>query len=82
MKEKLEKFAKDNNCILNPDKELVNGIIKALILNEKKHGFSYCPCRAIPNPVKDPNLVCPCDFLNSKVWKEKGRCHCELFLRK
>lgn len=54
---------------INPDKELVAEIRKAL-----KENDGYCPCR----PEKTPDTVCLCKEFREQ---ESGLCHCGLYLK-
>jgi ferredoxin-thioredoxin reductase catalytic subunit len=72
-----EKLAEKLNVKLNPNKELVFGILRGLLLNEKRYGKRYCPCRI----EKIEENVCPCKWMKEEIEKE-GRCHCGLFVKK
>jgi len=65
-----EKYAKKNGFKLNPNKNIVKGVIKVLLENEKKFGKRYCPCQR--------KKVCPC-FCHLKDIKLNGYCYCRLF---
>ncbi len=77
-----EKYAEANGFALNPNKELVESLAKALLENEKKYGHKYCPCRKISgNPEEDKKNICPCDYHRQEI-EEKGNCCCNLFVKK
>jgi len=40
-----EKYAKENGFRLNPDGKAVETLVRGLLLNEKRYGERYCPCR-------------------------------------
>jgi len=58
----------DDSVILNPDKKLVEGIMKALCKNG-----GYCPCFQGDVPKED--TFCPC-----KSFREEKKCHCNLYI--
>jgi len=67
---------------LNPDKEIVDTVIKGLLENEKKHGFRYCPCRMVTgDKQKDLAIICPCKYHKDEI-REQGYCHCMLYFSK
>ncbi len=77
-----KKYAEKAGFNLNPDKGIVDTVIKGLASNEKKHGFRYCPCRMITgDKEKDRKIICPCIYHKDEI-KEMGHCHCLLFVRK
>lgn len=69
-------YAKKNGFKVNPDEKISKNIIKGLIMNEKKRGKRYCPCR-IGN---DPKNICPCAYHKEEI-KIDGHCHCNLFVK-
>lgn len=73
MREELEEIAEERGCRLNPDEEVLKKIIAGLKNNEEKTGRRYCLCKI--------GVECPCDFMNSITWKEKGMCDCNLFVK-
>lgn len=78
--EKLEKYAKSAKINLNPNKKIVEGIVKGLLMNKKKHGEIYCPCRRVTsNKEKDAEIICPCIFHLEEIKKQR-HCHCNLFV--
>jgi len=85
---KLEKIASDykehaekNGFRLNPDKKIVEGLIKGLLANEKKYGQRYCPCRRVTgNKEEDKKIICPCVYHKNEI-KEMNHCYCGLFVK-
>ncbi len=76
-----EDFAKKNGFKLNPDKKVVENIVKTLIARENKFGERYCPCRRITGDKKeDKKIVCPCIYHKEEVEKQ-GHCLCGLFVK-
>jgi len=74
-------YAKKNGFKLNPDKEVVQRLMKGLLENEKKHGQKYCPCRRVTgNKEVDSKSVCPCYYHLDEI-KKDGHCLCGLFVK-
>lgn len=81
LREKYETYAKENGIHLNPNNELVNNLLKAMLLREKKDGEKYCPCRRVTgDSKKDKEIICPCIFHLDEI-KSQGHCHCLLFVK-
>jgi len=79
--EEYEEYAKQNDFSLNPNKKIVEGIVKTLLDREKKFGFRYCPCRKITgNPEDDKKIICPCAYHRAEI-KKDGHCLCGLFVK-
>ena len=77
-----KKHAEDKGIMLNPNENIVKGIIKGLFKREQEKGEKYCPCRAVSgNKEKDKKIICPCVFHLDEI-KKDGKCHCGLFVRK
>lgn len=76
-------FANRNKkCKINPDKEWVTRLAKGVLNNQARKGLKFCPCRmTLDDKEKDLKLICPCNFILQKTWKEKGECWCKLFLK-
>ena len=67
---------------LNPNENIVQGVVKGLIRNKEKHGEFYCPCRFVTgDKEKDKEIICPCVFHLKEIEKD-GKCHCGLFVKK
>jgi len=82
LKKVSERYADSQKFKLNPDKKIVESIIKGLLANEKKFGYRYCPCRAvIGNKEMDRKIICPCVFHKDEI-KRMGHCLCGLFVSK
>lgn len=79
--ENYERYAKVNGLRLNPEREVVERIIKGLLANEKKYGARYCPCRRVTgNKKEDKGKICPCQWHREEI-KQKGHCFCGLFMK-
>ena len=77
-----EKYADENGLKLNPDRGVVEKIVKGLLENEKKYKARYCPCRRITgNQEEDKKIICPCVYHLEEIEKE-GHCLCGLFVKK
>jgi len=78
-----ESFTEKNNFVLNPEKKIVETVIKGVLDNEEKCGLKLCPCRLRDESFeRDLELICPCNFKIQDTWKEKGECWCGLFVKK
>jgi ferredoxin-thioredoxin reductase catalytic subunit len=77
LRKEYEKFAEEHGLKLNPNEQIVEAILRALIMNEKQFGKKYCPCRI----EKTDDTVCPCKYLFEDIEKY-GHCHCNLFVKK
>lgn len=76
-----DNYAKENGFKLNPDNKIVEGLMKGLLENEKKHGKKYCPCRrVVGKPEEDDLKVCPCHWHKEEI-KRDGHCLCLLFVK-
>ncbi|RLI62093.1 MAG: ferredoxin:thioredoxin reductase [Promethearchaeia archaeon] len=76
-----EKYAEENGFRLNPNKKVVEQVIKGLLKNEEKFGEKYCPCRRVQGiPEKDKGIICPCVFHKKEI-EEQGHCHCLLYVK-
>ena len=74
-------YAKKNGFNLNPDKEIVERIMRGLLENEKTHGQKYCPCRRVTgNQEVDSKNICPCYYHREELEKY-GNCLCGLFIK-
>ncbi|MDD1768559.1 MAG: hypothetical protein LUQ55_01080 [Methanomassiliicoccales archaeon] len=78
-----ESFIEGKGFKLNEDREMVRTLAVGELENMKNKGFKYCPCRITTGDFeKDLNLICPCNFLVQKTWKEYGECWCGLFVKR
>jgi ferredoxin-thioredoxin reductase catalytic subunit len=65
---------------LNPDMEFTKTLIAGIIKNEKRYGYSSCPCRlAVRNKDEDIDIICPCDYRDPDL-AEHGACYCALYV--
>ncbi len=65
---------------LNPDQEILDGIVEGLAMNEEKLGYLSCPCRmASGDRLADFDIICPCEYRDPDL-AEYGRCYCALYV--
>ncbi|MCK9356499.1 MAG: ferredoxin:glutaredoxin reductase [Dehalococcoidia bacterium] len=65
---------------LNPDVDFTKGLVKSLIVNERRYGYRACPCRlASGDEREDLDIVCPCDYRDPDL-SEYGTCYCALYV--
>ena len=77
-----ENYAAENGFKLNPDKTIVENLVKGLLANEEKHGQKYCPCRRVTgNTEEDKDKTCPCVWHKEEIERD-GKCYCGLFFKK
>ncbi|MBN2095337.1 MAG: ferredoxin:thioredoxin reductase [Candidatus Aenigmarchaeota archaeon] len=76
-----EAYADEEGIRLNPNKVIVEAVIRRLVHNENIYGCAYCPCRKVTGKkAEDKKIICPCIFHRDEI-REKGHCHCMLFVR-
>ncbi|MCX6759588.1 MAG: thioredoxin domain-containing protein [Candidatus Nealsonbacteria bacterium] len=79
--QEVKEYAKKNGFFLNPNRKVVEGIVKSLLEREKKFGGRFCPCRRITeNNEEDKKIICPCVYHLQELEKE-GKCLCGLFVK-
>lgn len=80
LKSWLERTALSHQYIVNPDKRIVDSILKGLSVNEKRFGYKSCPCRLAAGKYQlDCDIVCPCTYCDWDL-DTYGRCFCGLFV--
>ena len=78
-----EALTRNNDFMLNPDKEHLNLVIDGVLENEKLYDLKLCPCRLRDGSrEQDLKLLCPCNFQAQEIWQSDGRCWCGLFVRR
>jgi len=76
-----QEYAEKNGFKLNPNRAIVERLVKGLLENEKKYSFRYCPCRRISgNPEEDKPKICPCQWHREEIERD-GHCFCGLFCK-
>ncbi|MBD3181326.1 ferredoxin:glutaredoxin reductase [Candidatus Poribacteria bacterium] len=72
--------AKKTGYMLNPDEEILDGIIEGIAINENQLGYWSCPCRmASGSRMADFDIICPCEYRDPDL-DEYGRCYCALYV--
>lgn len=78
---KCKDYAESNEFHLNPNSQIVDSLIKALLERERKYGQKYCPCRRVTENQEENNkIICPCIYCEEEI-KKNGHCHCFLFVK-
>ena len=76
-----EEYARKNGFQLNPNRKVVEGIVKSLLEREDKFGARYCPCRRVTgNQKEDEKIICPCVYHKEEIARD-GHCFCRLFVK-
>jgi len=76
-----EEYAEQNGFKLNPNPQIVEGIVSGLLAREEKLGVRYCPCRRVTgDKEEDKKIICPCVYHKDEIEKD-GHCHCNLFVK-
>lgn len=77
-----EAYAEEHGFMLNPNRKIVENIVRAILKKEKDMGAGYCPCRVVSGKKdEDEKIVCPCVFHQKEI-EDQGYCHCRLFVKK
>jgi len=77
-----EEYAKKNGFSLNPNKKVIEAIVRGLLEREKKFGAKFCPCRKITGgQEEDKKIICPCAYHLEELERD-GKCLCGLFVKK
>lgn len=78
--QELKKLADEDGYILQPDPEILEGLLSGLIENEKRYGYRSCPCRLASGIlVDDMDIICPCDYRDPDL-EDYGCCYCTLYV--
>ncbi len=77
---RLDREAEAGGYHLNPDEEFTKGLVRSLIVNERRYGYWACPCRlASGEKVHDLDIICPCDYRDPDL-DDYGACYCALYV--
>jgi ferredoxin-thioredoxin reductase catalytic chain len=80
--EMLKKIQEAKGYFFNKDREVVNDLLEALLINKERYGYMCCPCRlASRDKEKDKDIICPCVYRGPDV-QEYGSCYCNLYVSK
>lgn len=78
--EMLRKTQEPKGYFFNRDRERVEDLLSALLLNKERYGYMSCPCRlASGEREKDRDIICPCVYRAQDV-AEYGSCYCNLYV--
>lgn len=81
LKKEYEDYAKENGFKVNPNIQISEGIVRALLMKEESFGARYCPCRKMTGELEeDKKIICPCIYHKEEIEKD-GHCHCNLFTK-
>ncbi len=76
----LDRDAEAAGYHLNPDTGFTTGLVKSLLVNERRYGYRACPCRlASGDEREDLDIVCPCDYRDPDL-SDYGACYCALYV--
>jgi ferredoxin-thioredoxin reductase catalytic subunit len=76
----LKKAQEPKGFFFNKDRDWVLSILKDLLVNKDRYGYTCCPCRlASGDREKDRDIMCPCLYRQQDV-KEYGSCYCNLYV--
>jgi ferredoxin-thioredoxin reductase catalytic subunit/rubredoxin len=77
---RLEREAKQGGYHLNPDAEFAKGLVRGLMVNERRYEYRACPCRlAADDKEQDLDIICPCYYRDADI-VEYGTCYCALYV--
>ena len=77
-----EGYAASQGWVLNPDKKILDTVIRDWSGTKRSSGSRYCPCRLRSGDTeKDKVNICPCIYHRDEIAKD-GHCLCRLYYRK
>ncbi len=80
--ENLKKVQEAKGYYFNKNREKVNELLEALLINKERYGYMACPCRlSSEDREADKDIICPCVYREPDV-KEYGSCYCNLYVSK
>jgi ferredoxin-thioredoxin reductase catalytic subunit len=78
----LKKIQEAKGYCFSNDREHVDGLLEALLINKERYGYMVCPCRlASGDRDADKDIICPCVYRAPDV-EEYGSCYCNLYVSK
>jgi len=78
--EALSRDAEAGGYHLNPDAGFTRGLVRSLIVNERRYGYRACPCRLASGERRDDlDIICPCDYRDPDLG-DYGACYCALYV--
>jgi ferredoxin-thioredoxin reductase catalytic chain len=76
----LKKVQEPKGYYFSKDREHVDGLLEALLINKERYGYMACPCRlASGDREADRDIICPCVYRTPDV-EEFGSCYCNLYV--
>ena len=76
------RYARAAGFKIQPDKKLLDFVIKGELSMLKKYGELYCPCRRVTGDKQaDKKNICPCVFHKYEI-RDDGHCKCQLYFKK
>ena len=80
--EKLRKLQEPKGYYFSKEREHVNSLLEALLVNKARYGYMVCPCRlASGERDADKDIICPCVYRTADV-EAFGSCYCNLYVSK
>ncbi len=77
---RLDREARRGGYNLNPEAEFTKGLVKGLLVNERRYGYWACPCRlASDDREQDLDIICPCYYRDPDLL-DYGACYCALYV--
>ncbi|MBU0946627.1 MAG: glutaredoxin [Proteobacteria bacterium] len=78
--ETLKKINSAKGYYFNEDKETTFELLRSLLTNKYRYGYTACPCRlASGKRERDKDIICPCHYREQDVM-EYGSCYCGLYV--
>jgi ferredoxin-thioredoxin reductase catalytic chain len=78
--QKLDAEAESGGYHLHPDTVFVQGLARGLLANERRYGYTSCPCRLASGVrTEDLDIICPCDYRDPDL-DAYGGCYCALYV--
>lgn len=78
--EALKKVQEPKGYYFSNDRERVDELLEALLVNKQRYGYMVCPCRlAAGDRQADKDIICPCEYRAPDV-EEFGSCYCNLYV--
>jgi ferredoxin-thioredoxin reductase catalytic chain len=76
----LKRVQEPKGYYFSQNRERVNDLLAALLINRDRYGYMCCPCRlASGDRDKDRDIICPCIYREEDV-REYGSCYCNLYV--
>jgi len=76
----LRKINEPKGFFFNMDKEKTFELLRSLLINKDRYGYTACPCRlASGSRERDRDIICPCEYREPDV-TEYGSCYCGLYV--